>query len=323
MGPSSEANFEIKACLYQDFEEAPKAWTGHASVLEVHIPVQDLMDPLAQYAMNAIILFFPKKMSIVEDVGQWVDYLLKHQAIRGVYFGARGFYEVLMADTEARNHLLKMSPLFFNTQMTHVLPWALTKDYQTLIRHKCSFGWKLWTFLGKEPDQYILSLCNSFGQSVAFNKTSVEPQFIAMNRDFVFVSSDSAVSSWNYRSSLHRSSTEKVISNKSAIDHSLTFHLDRHVRLAPFQENDDGTKQTADQISCICSSHLYLMVGRDSGILHRFTLPQLNLENTDLLQCRPQAMELNCTSTRLAVIDMNGILRFYDVKVATQSKHEV
>ncbi|MCO5582338.1 hypothetical protein L7F22_036232 [Adiantum nelumboides] len=137
MGNSSEDTSEIKSCLYEDFEEARKAWNGQVPILEVRIPVQDLMDAVAQYAMNAVILFFPGKMPTAQDVGQWVDFLLKRQVVRGVYFGARGFYEVLLADTEARNLLLEMSPLFFNTQMTRVLPWALTKDYQSLIRHKC------------------------------------------------------------------------------------------------------------------------------------------------------------------------------------------
>lgn len=127
----------IKECLHEDFEEARCAWEGPAPVMEVRIPVQELMDPVAQYALNAVILFFPGKMPTAQDVGQWVDFLLKRQAVRGVYFGARGFYEVLLADMEARDALLEMSPLFFNTQMTHVLPWALTKDYQSLIRHKC------------------------------------------------------------------------------------------------------------------------------------------------------------------------------------------
>ncbi|MCO5578903.1 hypothetical protein L7F22_032752 [Adiantum nelumboides] len=39
-------------------------------------------------------LVFPGKMPSAQDVGQWVDFLLKRQAVRGVYFGARGFYEV-------------------------------------------------------------------------------------------------------------------------------------------------------------------------------------------------------------------------------------
>ncbi|MCO5590776.1 hypothetical protein L7F22_044751 [Adiantum nelumboides] len=137
MGNSSEDRSEIKSCLYEDFEEARKAWNSQAPILEVRILVQDLMDPVVNYAINAVILFFPGKMPIVQDVGQWVDFLLKRQVVRGVYFGARGFYKVFLADSEARNRLLE-SPLFFNTQMTHILPWALTKDYQSLIRHKCS-----------------------------------------------------------------------------------------------------------------------------------------------------------------------------------------
>ncbi|MCO5558908.1 hypothetical protein L7F22_012498 [Adiantum nelumboides] len=102
MGTSSETSSEIKACLY-DFEEARKAWNGHAPVLKVHIPMQKLMDQVVQYAMNAVILFLPGKMPTAKDVGQWVDCLLERQVVYGVYFGARGFYEVLLADIENQN----------------------------------------------------------------------------------------------------------------------------------------------------------------------------------------------------------------------------
>ncbi|MCO5581703.1 hypothetical protein L7F22_035592 [Adiantum nelumboides] len=150
--PTLEAASEIKACLYEDFEEARRAWNGQAPALEVGIPVQDLLDPVAQYAINAVILFFAGKMPIAQDVGQWVDFLLKRKVVHGVYFGARGFYELLLADMEVRNVLLEMSPFFFKMQMTHVLPWALTKDYQSLIRHKCLVWveivdfFRMWTF---------------------------------------------------------------------------------------------------------------------------------------------------------------------------------
>ncbi|MCO5554978.1 hypothetical protein L7F22_008517 [Adiantum nelumboides] len=119
----------IKECLSKDFADARNTWEGQPPETEVVIPVQQLIDPVAQYALNVVILFFPGKMPSAQGVGQWIDFLLKRQVVRGVYFGAHGFYEVLLAEMDARSRLLEMSPLFFNMQMTHVLPWALTKDY--------------------------------------------------------------------------------------------------------------------------------------------------------------------------------------------------
>lgn len=45
-----------------------------------------------------------------------------------------GFYEILLFGDRDRNQLLEMSAVFLGTQMTHVLSWVLTKDYQNLIR---------------------------------------------------------------------------------------------------------------------------------------------------------------------------------------------
>ncbi|KAH7444660.1 hypothetical protein KP509_02G086900 [Ceratopteris richardii] len=199
------------------------------------------------------------------------------------------------------------------------------KFFKGLIRISGSDEYCTLATMGTEPGQFILSICNAFGQCVATRSTNVEPQFMTMNKEFVFVSSDSMVCSWNYRSSIEPYLSGKLLTSdsKSAVtDYSQTFHLDNHVRLAPIQGKDNATKQNVDQISCVCSSEVYVMIGRDSGILHRFILPDLKLESTDLLQCRPQAMELNCTCTRLAVIDMDGILKFYDLKASTKRKSE-
>ncbi|MCO5612551.1 hypothetical protein L7F22_066819 [Adiantum nelumboides] len=90
------------------------AWKGQQPDTEVVILVQQLMDAVAQYALNAVILFFPAKMPLAQDVGQWVDFLLKRQAVRGVYFGVRGFYE-----SECQESLFKLPPSTVYTAGIH------------------------------------------------------------------------------------------------------------------------------------------------------------------------------------------------------------
>jgi WD repeat-containing protein 35 len=58
------------------------------------------------------------------------------------------------------------------------------------------------------------------------------------------------------------------------------------VFLVQSQEFDGGG--SSDQICCICSSQKYLIVGRESGIVHRYNLPMLDLDTKELLECRPQ-----------------------------------
>ncbi|MCO5549409.1 hypothetical protein L7F22_002880 [Adiantum nelumboides] len=133
-------------CLLENFTNARQSWEGDLPPLEVDVQLDDLVDPLLQYASNAVIMFFPGRMPPAQDVAQWVVSLLKRQLVSGVFFGDRGFYEILLADADACTQLLQLSPLFYATQMVHALPWSLTKDYQSLIRHQCPVWVELLDF---------------------------------------------------------------------------------------------------------------------------------------------------------------------------------
>lgn len=37
-----------------------------------------------------------------------------------------------------------------------------------------------------------------------------------------------------------------------------------------------------------------------------------------MLRCRPQQMQMNCDSTKFSIIDINGILSFYDLKATPE-----
>lgn len=69
-----------------------------------------------------------------------------------------------------------------------------------------------------------------------------------------------------------------------------------------------------DPICCITASEKYVLVARESGAVHRFSLPEIKLDGKYVLKCRPQQLSLNCNSTRLAIIDINGVLTFMDME---------
>lgn len=68
------------------------------------------------------------------------------------------------------------------------------------------------------------------------------------------------------------------------------------------------TDPSQDPICCIAASENLLLVGRESGLIHEYTLPHLVLRNRHYLQTRSYKMAINCNSTRAALIDCNGIL---------------
>ena len=47
--------------------------------------------------------------------------------------------------------------------------------------------------------------------------------------------------------------------------------------------------------------------------MHRYALPHIALEYKHVLRCRPYTMALNCSSSRVAIIDINGIMTFFDL----------
>jgi hypothetical protein len=75
----------------------------------------------------------------------------------------------------------------------------------------------------------------------------------------------------------------------------------------------DKTIGTADAVVCLAASDKFLVVGRASGTVHRYTLPHISLTDKYVLRCRPQQLALNCDSTRMSIIDINGILSFFDL----------
>lgn len=49
----------------------------------------------------------------------------------------------------------------------------------------------------------------------------------------------------------------------------------------------------------------------------RYSLPHLTPEGNHLLRCRPHIMSLNCNASKLAIIDLNGLLTFFDFAART------
>lgn len=48
-------------------------------------------------------------------------------------------------------------------------------------------------------------------------------------------------------------------------------------------------------------------------MVQRYSLPHLTAEGQHLLRCRPYMLALNCNLTRMSIIDINGVLTFYDL----------
>lgn len=93
-----------------------------------------------------------------------------------------------------------------------------------------------------------------------------------------------------------------------------------HVDELPSSQSDQNIETwrspsgpSNEPVSAIAASDQFLMIGRITGVVNRYSLPHLSLEGRHLLRCRPQLMSLNCNSTRMSIIDINGVLSFFDL----------
>eukprot|EP01116_Phalansterium_solitarium_P021577 TRINITY_DN6773_c0_g1_i3.p1 TRINITY_DN6773_c0_g1~~TRINITY_DN6773_c0_g1_i3.p1 ORF type:complete len:1019 (-),score=496.25 TRINITY_DN6773_c0_g1_i3:92-3148(-) len=169
-------------------------------------------------------------------------------------------------------------------------------------------------------DQWILILCNAIGTPIDSKYTEVEPINLSMTGHHVVVASEDYVYVWQYRSML-TSADPKVMAGASLRKDGKDkmFHIDDLGIQDPKQSDKNVAKRakeqyglTTDPICCTALSARYLVVGRESGNVHRYVLPEIKYDCKFALKSRPQQMAFNCDSTRIAVIDANGVLNFLD-----------
>ncbi|KAG0617617.1 hypothetical protein M758_4G002900 [Ceratodon purpureus] len=131
---------------------------------------------------------------------------------------------------------------------------------------------------------------------------------------------------WKYcpksSSSSTGGATDKVPDTNGVSSQESTFHIDEEFfhKAGKGMRMEDTANASTDKICCMCCSDKFLMVGRESGVLHCYDFLGLRQEGKESLHCRPHAIELNCDSSRLSVIDMSGMLYFYEVQ---KQPHEV
>ncbi|KAM7428718.1 WD repeat-containing protein 35 [Porites harrisoni] len=179
--------------------------------------------------------------------------------------------------------------------------------------------------------QHVLVLCNAIGTPLDSKYIEIEPLFVAMTRSHVIASSREAFYSWQYRSPKKLTALELQTHSKRKdireSDRGSTFYPE-YTNLRMFHIDDvpsgagEGIKDinkalapTHDPVCCICASEKLLILGRESGTIHRYSLPKLALEMKNVLNCRPHQLSLNCISSRLAIIDISGVLSFFDLDV--------
>uniref|UniRef100_A0A8C9R5G6 WD repeat-containing protein 35 n=1 Tax=Scleropages formosus TaxID=113540 RepID=A0A8C9R5G6_SCLFO len=165
--------------------------------------------------------------------------------------------------------------------------------------------------------QYVLVLCNSIGTPLDSKYIDTDPLFVTMTKTHVIAASKDAFYTWQYRVAKKLTALEiNQVARTRKEGRERVYHID---------DNPSGTGDgaldfakaftaTRDPICCITATDKTLVVGRDSGTIHRYSLPTVGLVQKYSLNHRPYQITLNCNSSRLAIIDIAGVLTFFDLE---------
>lgn len=175
------------------------------------------------------------------------------------------------------------------------------------------------------PDQttgkYKVSLCNSIGSPIETKYISIRPVHVAMTPLHVAIADDRVVYIWQYKTQVlkltsadqARAAELNQVRRTSGRERMLDVNADTETPASTLETFTYPSDPTQDRITAITASDKNLIVGRESGQLKRYTLPHISLEQTNVVRCRPQLLRLNCDSSRLAIVDTNGILTIMDL----------
>jgi WD repeat-containing protein 35 len=134
-----------------------------------------------------------------------------------------------------------------------------------------------------------------------------------MSKTHIIVASEDTVYYWQYRqknANLLESQSKKKSGKENA------FHIDEQPRTDGIYDKDRWVKpdrNCEDPITAIAVSTDSFLVGRMSGEVLKFSLPYIQMESKMLLRCCPHQLMMNCDGTKYSIIDINGMLTFYDM----------
>uniref|UniRef100_A0A8C0AI80 WD repeat-containing protein 35 n=1 Tax=Bos mutus grunniens TaxID=30521 RepID=A0A8C0AI80_BOSMU len=164
--------------------------------------------------------------------------------------------------------------------------------------------------------QFVLVLCNSIGTPLDPKYIDLVPLFVTMTKTHVIAASKEAFYIWQYRVAKKLTALEiNQITRSRKEGRERIYHVDDTPSgsLDGVLDYSKAIQGTRDPICAITASDKTLIVSRESGTFQRYSLPNVGLIQKYSLNCQAYQLSLNCNSSRLAVIDILGVLTFFDL----------
>ncbi|NWU98188.1 WDR35 protein, partial [Upupa epops] len=168
--------------------------------------------------------------------------------------------------------------------------------------------------------QYVLVLCNSIGTPLDPKYIDIGPLFVTMTKTHVIAASKEAFYIWKYRVAKKLTAMEiNQVARTRKEGRERIYHVDDTPSGSAHGHLDysRATEGTRDPICAITASDKILLVGRESGTIQRYSFPNVAIVQKYSLNSRVYQMSLNCNSSRIAIIDLSGVLTFFDLDTRT------
>ncbi|XP_066601241.1 WD repeat-containing protein 35 [Prorops nasuta] len=211
--------------------------------------------------------------------------------------------------------------LFWNTSNNT----CCTKNLRALIS-TASYGDHCVLAVKNDPkvkEQFALLICNTIATAIDSKFLDLEPLWVTMTNNIVVAASKNNFLLWNFRtprnSMLHSNRVRKdkiyhIDETPTGVNEVIQ-DLDKDRSF----EAPINTKPTSDPICCLAATEKILLIGRESGMIQRYTLPQITLTNRYTTSCKLSKIAINCNSSRASILDTTGILTMLDLDARRNS----
>ena len=165
-----------------------------------------------------------------------------------------------------------------------------------------------------EKDSSSLLLCNSIGSPIETKTINFEAEFVSISNTFVVVSSRTMVYCWNFVEKVKKKDPGYQGENiRSILGDETMFHIDEKPS-RNYSKTHISDKETTNPISCVSVSDSVLLIGRDNGTIHKYSLPHLKKEGSKSISAKPVRITMNCKSNTAASLDINGLLKVFSIQ---------
>uniref|UniRef100_A0A3Q2CBS3 WD repeat-containing protein 35 n=1 Tax=Cyprinodon variegatus TaxID=28743 RepID=A0A3Q2CBS3_CYPVA len=167
--------------------------------------------------------------------------------------------------------------------------------------------------------QFILMLCNSIGTPLDSKYIDIDPLFVTMTRTHVIAASKEAFYLWQYRVAKKLTALEiNQVTRTRKGGRERFYHIDS----SPSGASDEGSDYSKAFAVRYRSLQRLWLQARESGIIHKYSLPNVTLIQKYSSNNRAHYLSINCNSSRLAIIDISGLLTLLELEVRSATDEE-